>query len=174
MGIFGGRFGTSRYEADEHYRMALQQFQDNDLDKAVQHIDQAIQIAPAQAVYHAARGFFRLEDGLPPTDIEPDFDAALQRNPYEMLANYGKGVLRYREQEYTAAQEYFITAWGAQNDRPETLYYLGMVAHRLRDNVQAVQWMTEAKRQFEAQENDDRAALAQQWIDTFTDLQADE
>ncbi len=175
MGLFGGRFGTIRYEADEQYRLALQHYEDHDMDKAIESLTEAIELAPANAEYYAARAFFLYQHGVPTdsdsdTRIQDDIDAALQRNDYEVLANYVQGVLLFEQDDYSGAQEFFMRAWGAASERPEILYYMALVAHRLQDNPQAQYWMEQAHGLFEQTDQSDRAKDAQRWLDTFSEL----
>lgn len=171
------RLGITRYEADEHYRIALDNYKKKNLEEAVLNVDAAISMYPRRAEYYAARGFFRLEDGLD-DKAEPDFDQALVMSPYEVLANYGKGVIAYNREMYDEAQEYFIKAWAADNQRPETLYYLAMVNHRRRDNMQAKQWMLQAVERYATLAENDREARrrmrdAEKWLKVFEKLIAE-
>ena len=171
MGIFGSRFGITRYEADEYYRIALDFYQKKNLEEALHNITHAIELFPKRAEYHATRGFFRLEDGLR-DEAEPDFDKALRLNAYEVLANYGKGVIAYQREEYETALTYFSNAWAANAERPETLYYLALVEHRLRNNERALAWMQQVATIYEPLAENDREARrrkrnADRWIATF-------
>src|SRR5690606_19624437 len=122
------RLGITRYEADEYYRIALNSYQKKNLDEAVLNLNKAIEMYPRRAEYYAVRAYFRLEDGLP-NDAEPDFDYALSINPYELLANFGKGVIAYNHKAYDKALEYFTKAWAVNTERAETLYYLALTHH---------------------------------------------
>jgi tetratricopeptide (TPR) repeat protein len=170
------RFGISRYEADEHYRIALDFYQKRNLDQAVHHLNSAIELFPNRAEYYAARAFFRLEDGLP-NEAEPDLEKALSLNPYEVLGNYGKGVIAYNNKEYEKALDYFLKAWAADNQRAETLYYLGMSYHRLKQNQKAIQWMRQAFTIYEKAPEEDKEAkrrqkIAERWLVEFEKLWA--
>lgn len=174
MAQFGARLGLTRYEADEYYRMALGNYQKKNLEEAINNINRALELFPNRAEYYAARGLFRLEDGLP-DQAEADFEAALKRHPYEMLANYGRGAVLYEREEYEAALEYFTRAWAAQPDRAETLYYLAMTEHRLRNNQKALQWMRQASNALGKQDISDRETRkrqrnAERWIGEFEKL----
>ena len=61
-----------------------------------------------------------------------------------MLANYGQGLLAYRNKDWTLAAEYFTNALAAQPERAETQYYLAMICHRLGRNEDALEWMQSA------------------------------
>jgi tetratricopeptide (TPR) repeat protein len=163
------RFGITRLEAD-----ALDFFQKNNLDQAILNMNSAIELLPNRSEYHAARGFFRLEDG-DPNRAEPDFDKALQINPYELLANFGKGVIAYNHKDYDKALEFFMKAWAAENNRPETLYYLALAHHRKKDNHFAFYWMQQAIALYQNLPEDDREARrrlrnAEKWIGEFEKL----
>lgn len=168
------RFGMTRLEADEHYRIALDFFQKNNLDQAILNMDSAIELLHNRAEYYAARGFMRLEDG-DPTRAEPDFDKALQINPYEVLANYGKGVIAYNHKDYDKALQFFMNSWAAESIRPETLYYIALIHHRKKDNYQAAYWMQQAVAQYQPLAENDRDARkrlrnAEKWLNEFEKL----
>lgn len=172
MGFLNTRFGLSRYEADENYHKALDYYSNSNLDQAVLHMNSAIELQPRIAEYYAARGFFRLEDGIL-DDAAADFDQALAINSYEILANYGKGVLAYQNEEYDSAREYFMNAWAADSDRPEIVFYLGMVYHRLRDNTLAHYWMEQADMRYanvDDREARRRKRTTEKWLKVFEKL----
>ena len=168
------RFGVSRYDADEFYRIALDFYQKKNLDQAVLNMNSAIEHYPNRSEYYAARGFFRLEDG----DIEKaavDFDLALSKNPYEILANYGKGVIAYNAKEYDKALDYFMKAWAADNNRAETIYYVALIFHRQKQNQKALQWMRQANAIYSAAPEEDKEAKrrqknAERWVSEFEKL----
>lgn len=168
------RFGVSRYDADEHYRIALDFYQKKNLEQAILHMNSAIEIFPNRAEYYAARGFFYLEDGVN-EKAGADFDASLSKNPYEVLANYGKGVIAYSGKEYEKALEYFMKAWAADNQRPENLYYIALSFHRQKQNEKALQWMRQAQAIYARASEEDKEAKrrqknAERWISEFEKL----
>ena len=129
--------GLSRFEADEHYTSALRAFRRRELKLAIAEIEAAIALLPRHAEYHAVLGFFLLEDKR--TDLATGaFEQALELNPYDMLANYGKGMRAYRAKDWKAAEAFFVNALAAKPARPETQYYLAMVQHRLGQNAEAL------------------------------------
>lgn len=168
------RLGITRYEADEYYRIALKSFEKKNLDEAVLNLNKAIEAYPRRAEYYAARGYFHLRDGLP-NEAESDFDHALTINPYEIMANFGKGVIAYNHKDDDKALEYFTKAWAADSERAETLYYLALVHHRKRDNVAAKHWMSQAADIYEKHSQNDREARknmrnAEKWMREFDKL----
>ena len=168
MTAFARRFGPARYQADERYRAALSAFRRRDLVSAKAEVAAAIDLLPTHAEYHAALGFFCLED----KDMTPAKDAfqrALELRPYEMLANYGQGMLAYRDKAWKAAAASFHKALAAQPDRAETQYYLAMVNHRLGQNAEALTWMQSARALFVKAE-DQRADHCQAWLREFERL----
>ena len=156
------RLGLPRYEADEHFKLALQAFDRRDLDQAIDNMDKAIAILPTRAEYYATRGYFFLEDGLP-EKAAPDFEEALKHYRFEMLAHYGLGVIAYKRRDYDAALEHFTNAYAAQPDRPEVLYYLALVHHRKRENLPALNYMRQAEAIYE-KNNDKRSRDAKRWV----------
>jgi Flp pilus assembly protein TadD len=162
------RLGLTRYDADEHYKLALKAFKKKNMEEAHAQICEAIQFLPTLAEYHATQGYFYFEEGEQ-DKAEEAFDQALQLNPYEMLANYGKGMIAYDDKNWQDASTYFLDALAAQPTRPETQYYLAMVNHRLGANGQALKWMTEAKTGFAAAE-DKRERTCDRWIREFEKL----
>ncbi len=163
------RIGLPRYEADEHYKMALTAYQKGDYDLAVDGMNKAIALLPTEPEYLAARGFVYLQDGII-EKAEADFKAALQKFSFEMLAHYGLGMIAYKAKQWPEALNHFNTAYAAQPKRPEILYYLALTQHRLRNNIAALNYMQQAQQIFE--ENNDRShrADANKWLKVFEDL----
>lgn len=172
MARIGARFGVNRIAADERYHVALRSYDKKNMEEAMLNIDAAIELFPNSSEYHATRGFFRLEDGFF-DEAEPDFDEALRLHPYEVLANYGKGILAYGREQYPIALTYFTNAWAADPQRPETLYYLAMTNHRMRNNAKAQDWMQQAAAMFariDSAEGRRRKRYAERWINEFAKL----
>ena len=162
------RLGITRYEADEHYRAALHAFSARDFAKAKAEINLALELLPNHAEYHATLGFLLLDGKDVPAATEA-FERTLALNPYEMLANYGQGMIAYRAKDWTSASGYFMDAFAAQPSRAETQYYLAMVSHRLGKNGEAIHWMEEAAKQFSnAEDRRERHCLS--WIREFEKL----
>lgn len=166
MPSFNQRLGMTRYEADEYYRQALEAYQKRDFDRAVDAMTDALDALPNKSEYLAARGLIYLEDGEPEKARE-DFEAALRRFSYEMLANYGMGVLEYKAGNWDAALAHFLSAHYADQKRPETLYYLALTYYRKGDLVNATNNMVRANEAFEAA-NDKRKADAARWLREFS------
>jgi tetratricopeptide (TPR) repeat protein len=157
-----GRFASARYEADEYYRRALDAYKKRDFDTAIDSMNDAIDMLPRKAEYLATRGFFYLEDGEQKKALE-DFHAALVANRYEMLAHYGRGIIAYKDQNWDEAFAHFKDAYYADQQRPETLYYLGLVYYQKRDFANAVNFIERARQAFEAA-NDRRKADCERWL----------
>lgn len=156
------RVGFTRYEADEHYKLALDAYKKNRFDAAITHMDDAIALLPTKAEYYATRGFFYLEDDVADRALA-DFERALKINRLEMLAHYGRGVIAYKDGSMNEALAHFTDAYKADPSRPETLYYLALVYHRQRHNAAARQWMQQALAAFEAAD-DRRKNDAARWL----------
>lgn len=172
MARLAGRLGATRVAADEHYARSLRAYQAQRLQEAQGHIESAIELLPRHAEYQAMRGWIHLQDDAIGA-AQAAFDAALDANPYEMLANYGKGTLAYREKRWESAAGFFLDAMAAQPERPEIQYYLALVRHRQGENAQAEGWMRAAMANF-AKVNDDCAEKCQAWIREFLKLLRDE
>lgn len=157
------RLGLTRYDADEYYKEALEQYKKRNLEEALLKMEQAIQLLPHNSEYYAVRGFFYLQDGVRQRALQ-DFEQALKLHPYEMLAHYGRGVIAYQDKNWDEAMAHFTDAWAAMPDRPETLYYLGLVAHRQGQQMQALNWMQQAHAQFEKHEDKRHARDAERWL----------
>lgn len=175
MGL-GARFGLSRYEAEEKYRAALMAYEKKNLEEAINQINDVIELLPSRAEYHAARGLFRLSDGLV-DEAEADFDAALQRSAYEVLANFGKGKIFFDREAYQDALTHFQAAWAADETRAETLYCLALTEHRLQHHYEALDWMQQAVEQFDTLSKRDKTAarrkrMAQRWVTEFEKIVA--
>jgi tetratricopeptide (TPR) repeat protein len=156
------RLGFSRFEADEHYKQALDAYRKGDYDTAVEAMTNAIAAMPNKAEYYAARGLMYLDDGVTQSASD-DFDAALYLFPHEMLAHYGKGMVAYKNQDWDDALQHFTAAYYADTTRPETLYYLALTYYRKRDFASAANLMKLANDRFEAL-NDKRKADSQRWL----------
>ena len=126
MTTLAQRLGVARYDADEHYKAALLAFGGRDLARARAEIQMAIDLLPKHAEYHAAQGFFLLED-KDGANAKVALERALALNAYEMMANYGLGMIAYRDKNWEKAHRYFLQALAAQPARAETQYYLAMV-----------------------------------------------
>lgn len=160
--------GVSRYEADEAYKQALAAFRQQNFEQALTHINEAVARHPRQAEYHAALGWFQLERG-DQASARAGFDRARRINAYEMLANYGLGMLAYQDKRWQEAAGYFLDAIAAQPDRPETMYYLALVRHRQGDNERAMHWMRKAGAALSA-DDAERARQCQAWLREFAQL----
>ena len=123
---------------------------------------------PTQAEYHATLGFFLLE-GKDVFAAKEVFQRALELHPYEMLANYGLGMIAYRDKDWVTAAACFTNALAAQPERAETQYYLAMISHRLGENQVALKWMKSAEALFVKTE-DRRERHCQTWIREFERL----
>ncbi|MDX2139984.1 MAG: tetratricopeptide repeat protein [Chloroflexota bacterium] len=162
MPSFNQRMGFSRYEADEYYRRALDAFKKRDFDAAIDAMNDAIELVPRKAEYVAARGFMYLEDGEQKKALE-DFHSALVINRYEMLAHYGRGMIAYKDQNWDEALAHFKDAYYADQQRPETLYYLGLVYIHKSDLANAINFLERARQAFEAG-GDKRRGDAERWL----------
>ncbi len=156
------RLGLPRYEADEHYKLALAAFDKGDYDQAVDHLNKAIDLLPYNPEYQAARGYIFLRDGVR-EKAEADFESALKLHEFEMLAHYGRGMMAYKDKNWEDAETYFSRALAVDPERAETLYYMALVAHRQRRNSAALALMQKALARFEAT-NDKRRSDARQWV----------
>jgi tetratricopeptide (TPR) repeat protein len=166
MPTFNQRLGMTRFEADEYYRRGLDAYRKGDFDAAIDAITDALDALPNKSEYLAARGLVYLEDGEP-EKARVDLEAALQRFGYEMLANYGLGVLEYKAGKWDAALAYFLSAHYADQKRPETLYYLALTYYHKADLVNATNYMVRANEALE-KANDKRKADAARWLREFS------
>jgi tetratricopeptide (TPR) repeat protein len=163
------RFGKARFEADEFYRKALEFYKKHNLSDAIQNINFALMLLPRHAEYLATRGFFYYEDGVLDR-AEADFDEALRRNAFEVLANYGKGMLAYQAKDWRTALDHFMKAWAAEDTRAETHYYIALCHHRLFENEQAADWMRKAIVLYEKGNDKARQRDAERWLVEFEKL----
>jgi tetratricopeptide (TPR) repeat protein len=158
------RLGVNRYDADEYYRQALDAYRKGKVTQAQTLIGQAMALLPSHAEYVAARGLMYLEEQAH-IEARVDFEKALRLYPLEMLSHYGLGVIEYRENHYEAALAHLSEAYKIDPHRPETLYFLAIVYHRLANHEAARRLMQAALEAFPAA--DKRRADAQKWIKTF-------
>ncbi len=154
--------GFTRYAADEYYKQALEAYRKGDFDSAVDDMKNAIAALPTKAEYYAARGMMYLDDGVTQSALE-DFDHALKLFPHEMLAHYGRGVVAFKDQDWDEALKHFTAAYYADQQRPETLYYLALTYYRKQDFASAANLMKLAADRMEAT-GDSRKSDAQKWL----------
>ncbi len=162
------RFGLTRFDADQNYRLALAAYEKRQLEEAILKMDAAIGLLSNEPEYYAARGLFYLEDGIKDKALR-DFEQALRLNRYELLAHYGRGVIAYRDRNWEEALAHFRDAYYADPQRAETVYYLALSYHRLRDNLNAQRFMQAAVTLLE-NAKDKRRADAQRWVREFQRL----
>lgn len=162
------RLGFTRYEADEHYQQALDAYGKRRYDDAHESISKAIELLPTKAEYFAARGFFHLEESEI-KEAQEDFEQALKRNRYEMLAHYGRGIIAFQDKNWDEALAHFKSAHLADQNRGEPLYYLALTQHRKGENAAAVPFMEGAILRFE-QVGDKRRSAANSWLKVFEKL----
>ena len=170
MTRLGQRLGIPRYKADERYQAGLAAFTARDLKMAIAELQAAIELLPNHAEYHATLGFLLLEDKQR-AKADVSFERSITLNPYEMLSNYGKGMIAYRAKDWKAAAGYFASALVARPNRPETQYYMAMVKHRLGKNGDALNWMRSAAAGF-ATAKDRRESHCSAWMREFEKLYA--
>lgn len=163
MARLRAQFGLNRYEADEYYRMALEFYRKHNLNEAITYMNYALQLQPKNPEYLAARGFFHLENGVLER-AQTDFDMALGRNAFEVLANYGKGVIAYQSKDNKTALDYFMKAWAAEETRAETHYYIALCLYRLARYADARAWMLNAYRLFEQKADKAHLKDADRWM----------
>lgn len=168
MRILSRYLGVDRYRADERYRAALSAYGKRDLKTAMAQINASIELLPTHAEYHAALGYFLLE-GKDRLAAKQAFERALNLYPYEMLANYGLGMIAYREKDWRRAEARFTDSLAAQPDRAETHFYRAMVSHRLGRNDEARDRMAAAAERF-AKAEDQRVRHCHAWIREFERL----
>lgn len=159
------RLGLPRYEADEFYKLALDAFDKNDYDQAIDNLGKAIDLLPRKPEYYAARGYVYLCDGIH-DKADADFDMALKLHEFEMLALYGRGVIAYKDKNWEDAETLFSRALAVNPERAETLYHLALVYHRQKKNQQALALMQKAAEVME-QAGDKRRTDARRWVREF-------
>jgi tetratricopeptide (TPR) repeat protein len=162
------RIGLPRYEADELYKRALAAYQKGQFDQAIDQMNKAIDLLPTRAEYWAMRGFIYLQDGVE-DKAKADFEEALKHYRFEMLAHYGLGIIATKHKRWEESLAYFNSAAAAEPNRPETLYYLALIQHRLHDNNAAMTTMQRAVELFD-KNGDKRKGDAQKWVREFERL----
>lgn len=168
MARFSQRLGLPRFEADEYYKVALAAFQKGLFDQAVENMNHALDLLPTRSEYLAMRGFIYLQDGIE-DKARDDFEESLKQYAFEMLAHYGLGIIAYKHHRWEETLAHFESAAAAVPDRPETLYYLALAHHRLKDNSAALQAMQQAIEFFD-KAGDKRKADATRWAREFERL----
>ena len=156
------RLGLPRFEADEFYKLALDAFDKDDYDQAIDNLNKAIDLLPFKSEYYAARGYVYLRDGIN-DKANQDFSAALNIHEFEMLALYGRGMIAYKDRNWEDAETQFSRALAVDPERAETLYYLALVYHRQKKNERALPLMLKAAEGFEGA-GDKRRTDARRWV----------
>lgn len=159
---FTQRLGLTRYEADEYYKKALEAYGKLKLEEAILNMDEAIKALPNNSEYYAARGLFYLEDGVT-EKAQADFEYAVKLHRYELLACYGRGIIAFKQGNWDEALAHFTDAYGADPNRPETLYYLALTQHRKGNHAAALPLMEKAQTALETA-GDKRRVDATKWV----------
>lgn len=154
--------GFTRFEADQYYKQALEAYKKGDFDTAIDNMKNAIEALPRKAEYYAARGLMYLDDGVTQSALD-DFEQALKIFPHEMLAHYGRGIIAFKDKQWDEALQHFTNAYYADQQRPETLYYLALTYFYKKDYPSAANLMKLANDRFEAL-NDKRKADSGKWL----------
>jgi len=160
------QLGLTRYEADEHYKIALDFYAKKNMEEALNAIAQAMRLHPYHAEYYATQGFFYLEHGAR-DKAATAFAEALKINQYELLAHYGLGVLAYKAQDWPTALHHFNLSQMIDPNRAEPLYYLALVQRHSNQADKAIVSMQKALALYEKmpdakkQARDARAWLAE-------------
>ncbi len=168
MAKFSQRLGLPRYEADEYYKLALSAFQKGLFDPAIENMNHALDLLPSRSEYLAMRGFIYLQDGIE-DKAKADFESSLKQHNFEMLAHYGLGMISYKNKRWEETLAHFEAAAAAVPNRPETLYYLALAHHRLKNNAAALRFMQQAVEFFD-KAGDKRKADAGRWVKEFERL----
>ncbi|MEM6281517.1 MAG: hypothetical protein AAF787_04930 [Chloroflexota bacterium] len=168
MSFLSQRLGLTRFEADEYYAQALEDYENKNLQNAIDNIGFAITLLPTNSEYHAVRGLFYMEDGQE-YDAKANFEEALRLHSAEALANYGMGVVAFRRAEWADAVQWFNRARMVNPTQSEVPYYLALVHHRQQDNVMAKTYMEQALQLME-DAKDKRRTDAKAWIREFEKL----
>jgi len=158
------RLKLNRFEADEYYKQALEQYRKGDYEEAILQVARAIELLPDNAEYYAARGLMYYQAKV--DDLaQKDFQKALTLYPHELLAHYGLGAVAYRDARYEDAAQHFNAAYRLDTARAETLYFMALTYHKLNRNDFAGPIMRMAHDLFP--EADARRKDAAKWLRYF-------
>lgn len=161
MGLIVQRFKLNRFEADEYYKQALEDYRKEDYEEAILKMERAIELLPDNAEYYAARGMMYYKAGTH-DEARKDFEKALTFYEHEILAHYGLGAVAYDDRRYADAAKHFDAAYRLDTTRPETLYFMALTYHKLDRNDFAAQIMRMAHDLFP--EADARRKDAAKWL----------
>ncbi len=168
MSFLTQRLGLARFEADEYYAQALQDYQKGKLQEALDNVGFALTLIPQNSEYLAAQGLFYLEDGVEDKARE-SFQAALTLHDAEAAANYGMGVLAFNDKAWDEAKVYFNKVVAIRPAQIEIPYYMALIYHRQQDNHTAKAYMEQALQQME-DAGDKRRTSARRWVREFDKL----
>ncbi len=170
MGFLARRLGAARVEADEHYEKALSAYEKGKFEDAIEKLEPALERLPNNTEYLAVRGLCYLQQDEPDTAAaRASFKQALDAHPGEVAANYGMGVLCFREKQWQQALGWFNRVRTISPELAEPAYYMALIYHRNKDNATAKALMEQAAQQMGAAD-DKRAKDAQKWVKTFERL----
>ncbi len=150
--------------AERYYERGLDELSKDRLSQALADLDQAIAQNPRNAEYYAARGLALLRDEWE-ADAEQDFAQALKLDATQWLAHYGRGMLAFKEGDFTAALDHFSRAQRLAPQRPEIYVYRAASFFRAGNPREAIADIEYALTLFEPR--DRRREQAGQWLEIF-------
>lgn len=136
-----GRFGRLSRQlsvAERHYERALYYYEKGKYDLAIADLDEAILLAPKNGELYAARGLALLGEKRP-AEAEDDFSTALDLDPTQWLAYYGRGMRAYEGGDDRRAIDAFSRAQRLAPQRPEIYCWRAMALQRTGQRDEALE-----------------------------------
>ena len=138
------------YEAQEQ---AIKALNNKDAKTALAQLDKAINIQPRDGYSWELRGYaWQIQEN--PGNAEKAFGTAIEKNPDYFSPYLGRGVLRYKQEQFSAAKTDLNRSFKLLPTQPAG-YYLGEIALRENNTDQAIAYF-----QVAAQGNNDMAKSA--------------
>jgi Flp pilus assembly protein TadD len=150
--------------AERYYERGLDHFAKNRHELAIADLDEALLSDPQNAEYLVARGLMQLQHGWT-DEAEDDFAEALELDPTQWLAHYGRAVRAFNDQEYAQAVNHFSRAQRIAPQRFEIYFYRAVAFHQMGNSGEATRDMAFAQHLLSPE--DSRRKLAQQWLSVF-------
>ncbi|MEJ2353167.1 MAG: tetratricopeptide repeat protein, partial [Anaerolineales bacterium] len=141
-----GRAGDNSDKANYQNRLGQLFWQENNIEKATEHFEEAITLEPTNAKYHFDVGnFYASQESWHRALVR--YNAALNINPEYVAALVGRGkvLIRQEEPDHEAAEESFSTAIRLEPNNSEAYYgramaraYLGQAREASTDLRKAI------------------------------------
>ena len=116
------------HSANEYFQIGFDAANNGQYDLALKNYSLAIELDPNRIYFFYHRGLAYKSLGLRPSAIA-DFERCLAMKPLAE-AYYQLGIIKYEDQDFTSALEYFEKSKELKDDLDKLNYYLGVLNYR--------------------------------------------